>query len=100
LTFTQPGKQHDLPVRELQRVVMHVWLLQVDLPESSYLLLDEFLVPEELKNTLAFDLPLERDLRAGKKTYSYMWFPDGGKTTSESVIELRRHQLVSDLCGS
>jgi hypothetical protein len=46
---------------------------------------------------LALHFPLERDLRAGKKTHSYMRFSDGGETTSERVIELRRHQLVSDL---
>src|SRR5208282_5699699 len=71
LTFREPGKQHDLPVGELQRVVMHVWLLHLDLPESSYLLPDEFLATDELKNTLAFDFRLECDLRAGKKTHSY-----------------------------
>ena len=59
-----------------------------------------FWLPEELKNTLAFDFRLECDLRAGKKTHSYMWFPDGGETTSERVIERRCHQLVSDLCRS
>jgi hypothetical protein len=76
---------------------MGVWLLHLDLPESSYLLPDEFLATEEFKNTLAFDFRLECDLRAGKKTHSYMRFADGGETTSERIIERRCHQLVSDL---
>jgi hypothetical protein len=57
LSFTQPGKQHDLPIGKLQRVVMRVGLLQVDLPEPRYLLRDKFLTPEDLKNRLAFDFP-------------------------------------------
>ena len=87
LTLAQPGEQHDLPVGELQRVVVRVWLLHLDLPESSYLL-PEFLAPEDLKNMLALHFPLERDLRAGKKTHSYMRFSDGGETTSatEAIV--------------
>jgi hypothetical protein len=76
LTCAQPSELHDLPVGELQRVVMHVGLLQVDLPEPSRLLPDEFLTPEDLKNILAFHFPLECDLRAGKKAYCYRWLLD------------------------
>ena len=97
LTFREPGEQHDLPVGELQRIVMHVLLLHLDLPESSYLLPYEFLASGELKNMLAFDFRLECDLRARKKTHSYMRFSDDGETTSERIIERRCHQLVSDL---
>ena len=67
LSFAQPGEQHDLPVGKLQRVVMHVGLFQVDLPEPCHLLTDQFLAPEDLKNTLTFDFRLECDLGAGKK---------------------------------
>jgi hypothetical protein len=79
---------------------MHVLLLHVDLPESSYLLPDEFLASEYFENILAHHFPLECDLRAGKKAYCYRWLLDAREATSESVIELRRHQIVSDLCGS
>jgi hypothetical protein len=67
LTFAQLSELHDLPVGELQRVVMHVGLLQVDLPEPSHLLPDEF----PIKNILALHFPLECDLRTGKKAYCY-----------------------------
>jgi hypothetical protein len=79
---------------------MHVGLLQVDLPESSYLLTDQFLTPEDFKNALTLHFPLERNLRAGKKTHCYRWLLDSREPTSEKVFELRRHQLVSDPCGS
>ena len=38
LTFAQPGHDHDLPVGELKRIVMHVGLVFVDLLETSHLL--------------------------------------------------------------
>ena len=34
LTFAQPGHEHDLPVGELKRIVMHVGLVFVDLLEA------------------------------------------------------------------
>ena len=46
LTLAQPGEQHDLPANS--NVVMRDWLLHLDLPESSYLLPDEFLAPEDI----------------------------------------------------
>jgi hypothetical protein len=38
LAFAQPGKQHDLPVGELQRTAMHARLAPIDLPELRYFL--------------------------------------------------------------
>ena len=35
LAFAQPGEQHSLPVGELQRIVMHVRLVRVQLPEAG-----------------------------------------------------------------
>jgi hypothetical protein len=49
------------------------------------------------KKTFALHFSLERDLRAGKKTHGYFRFSDRGETTSQAVVERRRHQLVSDL---
>jgi hypothetical protein len=47
------------------------WLLQVDLLESRYLVTDQFLAPEDLKNMLAFDFRLECNLRSRKHTHCY-----------------------------
>jgi hypothetical protein len=67
LAFAQPGEQHDLPVRELQRIVMKAWLAHVDLPELRHFLpeLPEFHTREKSKKALVLDFRFERDLRAG-----------------------------------
>src|SRR5882724_12739579 len=78
---------------------MSVWILRLDLPESRYLIHDEFLAPEDSKNTLALHFLLERNLCAGKKTHGYMRFSDGGETTSERVIELRQSRLRKSVQG-
>jgi hypothetical protein len=69
LTFAQAVNQHDLPFGKLQRIVMDVGLVDVDLPEPSYLFLN---LPgpqarqEAAKDMVAFHLFLERQLGAGK----------------------------------
>src|SRR6266849_3575231 len=101
LPLAQPGDEHNLPVRELECVVMHVRLILADLPEARHFLFDLF--PElqiREKTMLVFDLFLERDLRAGKEAHGYVWFSDRGKTASDRVAEFRRHQFVSDHCRS
>jgi hypothetical protein len=63
LTFAQAVNQHDLPFGKLQRIVMDVGLIDVDLPEPSHLLLN---LPgpqarqEAAKDVVAFHLPLKR----------------------------------------
>src|SRR5260370_4354946 len=64
LAFAQPGEQHGLPVGELQRIVMHIWLSDVDLPEPIHFP-PEFHVREKTKSALVLDFLFERDLRAG-----------------------------------
>jgi hypothetical protein len=67
LPFAHPSEQHDLPVGELQRIVMHAWLAHVDLPELRHFLpeLPEFHAREKSKRALVLDFLFERDLRAG-----------------------------------
>src|SRR5262249_38818669 len=43
---------------------------------------------------------LERNLRAGEQAHRYVWFSHRGKTARDRVVELRRYEFVSDLCGS
>ena len=100
LTFAQPGKLHDLTIGELQGVMMHAGLLQVDPPKSSYLRTDQLLAPDDIKNMLAFDFLRKCYLRSRKEAHCYGWLFDRCEPTSERVFELRRHQLVSDLCRS
>src|SRR5262249_58602814 len=49
---------------------------------------------------LELDLLLERNLRAGEEAHRYVWFSHGGKTARDRVVELRRYEFVSHLCGS
>src|ERR1700676_1041720 len=99
LTHAEPGEQHNLPVGELKRVVMHVRLLLLDLPEPSHFP-PELFPRHPVREENALDLVLERNLRAGKKAHGHVWFSHRGTTTSDRVVECRRHQFVCDLCRS
>src|SRR5262245_1486107 len=102
LAFAQTGDQHDLSIGEFQGVVMHVRAIHVELPESSHLIskLAELHPRQQAaKRMVALYLALECHFGAGKKTHCHIRLSDGSKTAREKV-ELRRHQLVSDLCRS
>src|SRR5258707_14618696 len=60
LAFAQPSEQHGLPVGELQRIVMDVWLAHVDPPEPSHFL-PEFHIREKRKKALVLDFLFERN---------------------------------------
>src|SRR5215469_8288214 len=82
---------------------MHVRLVRVQLPEAGYLEANSLLTcpaREKTKPTLELDLLLERNLRAGEEAHRYVWFSHGGKTARDRVVELRRYEFVSDLCGA
>src|SRR6516225_5261302 len=82
---------------------MHVRLVRVQLLEAGYLVANSlFTSPacEKAKPALELYLLLERNLCAGEQTHRYVWFFHGGKTARDRVVELRRYELVSDLCGS
>src|SRR5215469_5761937 len=82
---------------------MHVRLVRVQLPEAGYLEANSLLTcpaREKTKPTLELDLLLERNLRAEEEAHRYVWFSHGGKTARDRVVELRRYEFVSDLCGS
>src|SRR5215470_10612952 len=82
---------------------MHVRLVRVQLPEAGYLVANSLLTcpaGEKTKPTLELDLLLERNLRPGEEAHRYVWFSHGGKTARDRVVELRGHELISDLCGS
>src|SRR5260370_10169881 len=65
LAFAQPSEQHGLPVGELQRIVMDVWLAHVDPPEPSHFL-PAFHIRERRKKPLVPDFLFARNLRAGQ----------------------------------
>src|SRR5262249_20451206 len=101
LPLTESGEHDDLTVGKLKRIVMHVGLILLDLLEPRHFpkLFRWLQAREESESMLVLDLFLERDLRAGKKTYRHVWFPDRSKTARDRVAELRRNQFVSDHGG-
>ena len=60
LTLAQVRDQGDLPVGELQRVVMPIRLLWIDLPETRDLLF-ETAIAHEGECCVAFDVSLKRN---------------------------------------
>jgi hypothetical protein len=103
LTLTERGHEYSLPIGKLKRIVMHVCFVFVNVPESSYLLLDLLATrpfAEEAEAMLVLDLVLESDLCARQKAHSYVWFSDRSESASDGFVELCRYQLVCDLCRS
>ena len=54
LTFCQRRQQHDLAIRELQRIVIGEWIVLIDAPEDRGFLVDPFLVPGPQTHTPNF----------------------------------------------
>ena len=103
LTVAQIRDQYDSPVRELERIVVHVAPVRVDLPEPSHLL-PEFPKPqtrqEAAKDMLALNLVLKRNLCAGKKAYCHVRLSGCREAASAGVAELRCYQFVTDQGGA
>src|SRR5262249_62396648 len=77
LPLAQSGDEHNLPVRELERVVMYVRLILIDLPEARDFLPNLFRQLQIREETvLVVDLSLEHDLRARKDAHAYLTFSD------------------------
>ena len=61
LALAQTGDQHDLPVGELQGVVMHVRAVHVDLPEPGHLV-SNFAEPHARQQAVSMVALLERNV--------------------------------------
>jgi hypothetical protein len=74
-------EQHDLAIRKLNGIMMRVWIVQIDLPESTYRVMNSLRFPLEktqLKSrSHALDFLLERDLGARKQAHGHLWFTNG-----------------------
>jgi hypothetical protein len=90
LAVAEAREQHQLSIREFQCIVMARGDIHVDLPEASKPLLN-FPAREKATQSLAFDILVERDFRAGQQADGYVWFPDGGEAASDGIVEAGRY---------
>src|SRR6516165_12108409 len=95
LAVAEAREQHQLSIREFQRIVMARGDIHVDLPEASEPLLN-FPAREKPTQSLAFDILVERDFRAGQQADRDIWLADGSKAASDGIVEPARHKLVFD----
>src|ERR1700730_5163855 len=100
LAFAQSPEQHDLPAGEFERIVIHVRLVVVELPEPRHLFTELSVRQEGAKREVVFHFVLEREFRARKQTNRTPWLSHSSETPSDRAAELRRHQLIANLCRS
>src|SRR5262249_55130522 len=96
LALTKIGHQHDLSIRELQRIVMRCWTVHVDLPKAGNLV-RRFPGRQETERGVAFDLFFECKLGPRKQTYGnarLTWICEAAR---DGIGELCRDQFVTDL---
>jgi hypothetical protein len=92
LALVERGEQHNVPTGEFQRIVMHVRLVQMDLPEPSHFFTNRLGLAKKTKpRRLPLDLLLEHNLGARKKAYGDALFSNGGETARYRIGELRRY---------
>jgi hypothetical protein len=89
LTGSQASHHHDLAVRKLQCIVMNARILHIDLTESGDLVLHEWSA-KQAKGVIVLDFILKCQLGTGPQTNGYTRFANGGKTTGEGPLEVRR----------
>ena len=70
LSFAQPGQQNHLAARELDRVMLFVGIVYVDLPEPGDALA-QLAGREETQGMIAFNVTVEGELGAWKDANRY-----------------------------
>jgi hypothetical protein len=93
LAFAQIRQQDDFSVGELKGVMMNVGLALVDLLEFRHRVPEP---PREDDASLALNLFLKGELRAGKQTYGQFRLVDRCKPTRNCVGESRCYELIAD----
>ena len=101
LTLAKPREQNHLAVRKFQGIMVGGRFLEIDLPKAgqplSYQLARE---NPDIERPFALDIAFEGDLRAGQQADRDIRLSYRGKSAGDGVLELRRHQLISDLNSS
>jgi hypothetical protein len=79
---------------------MCVTLIGVHPPKLCHLRPDLLALAKEVEWRFTLHVFLEREFRARKQTNRNPWLSDSSETTGDRPVELGRHQLVANLCGS
>ena len=98
LTFAQVVHTHDLPIRELQRIVMHTRLVRIDLSETSDLA-GSLRVAQQTPATRVLDIVFESDLCPWEQAHSHMGSPTAAKPRVIELLNVVETNLSSSLAG-
>jgi len=93
------SEENDLSARKLQRIVMGMRILAVNLAKSRHSL-PNFLVPEAPEPRLVPDHLPEGQFGSGKKAHSDIRVANRRETAGNRAAEAGSHQLLPNLCGS
>jgi len=81
LAFTQPGEQYNLPVGELERIVMRMRFGLVDPPETGRCRCS-FALWEHAKHVPVLNFLFERDFCARENAYRHIWLSNRREAAS------------------
>src|SRR5215813_11427533 len=89
LALTKISNQHDLPVRELQRIMMRCRPIEIHLPETGNFV-SRLPGGQEPERSIAFDLFLECKFRPGEQTDGYARLARIRETARDGIWKLCR----------
>src|SRR5215831_1745033 len=98
LPLMQVGEKNDFSVRELQRIVMSMRVVAIDLSKTRHPLL--YFVPEEPESGLVPNCLLEGQLGSRKEAHSHVRFTRRGEAAGNRVTEPGGYELITDSCRS
>ena len=99
LTLGEISDQHDLSIRELERIVVHRPVIEVDLAEASHLV-RQLPGRQEPERSVAFNFFFECKFRSRQQTDSYVRLTGITEAARDRIWKLCRYQFVADLGGS
>ena len=99
LTLAKISDQHDASVRELERIVVHRPVIEVDLPEASHLVRQS---PggQEREPSVAFDFFFECKFCPRQQTDGNAPLTGITEAAGDRIWKICRYKLVTDLGGS
>src|SRR5262249_21130830 len=99
LTLAEISDQHDFSIRELERIVVHRAVIEVDLAEASHLV-RQFPGGQEVERRVAFNFSFECKFRSRQQTDSYVRLTGITEAACDRIWKICSYELVTDLGGS